>query len=78
MLAGDVGVWLLGSSIRGTTRLESRQDLPSPTLTVGKPFQSPRPATFPRSTVTDALGSVNVLCELAGIVVAAGGLSGSG
>ena len=35
------------------------------------------PDTLPRSTVIDALGSVNVVPEFAATVVATGGLSGS-
>src|SRR5437879_11781477 len=40
-------------------------------------IQSSRPATLPRRTVIEALGRVNVVCELARIAVATGGLSGS-
>jgi len=41
-------------------------------------FRRPKAVTLPRSTVAEALGSVNVACEFAVTTVAAGGLSGSG
>ena len=46
--------------------------------TVERRPHSFNPATLPRSTVTDAFGRVNIVCELAAIVVPTGGWSGSG
>jgi hypothetical protein len=46
----------------------------------GRPhsFNRANPATLPRSTVIDAFGRVNTVCEPAAIVVPTGGWSGSG
>jgi len=39
----------------------------------GTPLQFLSPATFPRNTVIEAFGSMNVVCEPATTVVATGG-----
>jgi hypothetical protein len=64
-------------AIRPTTVKSGTFCFMGETASSGRPH-SFKPATLPRNTVIDAFGRVNIVCELAAIVVPTGGWSGSG